>query len=68
MSPNTAWAIAVGLLLLYELYALVNKTPGDTLSEAVWRMSRRPLIPFLVGLCCGHFWWQAQDCLEAMWK
>lgn len=68
MSPNVAWAIGVGLLLLYEGYALWNKTPGDTLSEAIWRLSRRPFLPFVVGVLCGHFFWQAQDCLEAMWK
>ena len=68
MSPNTAWAIGIGLLLVYEVYALVNKTPGDTLSEAVWRASRRPLIPFLAGALMAHFFWGPQDCLEAIWR
>lgn len=65
---NVTWVVVGVLLGLYEAYALVNRKPEDTLSEAVWRMSRRPLVPFLAGLLCGHFFWGPQDCLEALWR
>lgn len=56
---NLAWIIAIGFLIAYEAYTLLNAIPGDTLSEAVWRVaSERPLIPFLAGVLCGHFFWQ----------
>lgn len=43
----------------YEFIALANARPGDTISEIVWTISaKRPLLPFLVGVLCGHFFWQ----------
>lgn len=55
---NVAWVVAIAGLLVYEVYTLVNKTPGDTLSEAVWSVAEHPLVPFLAGFVCGHFFWQ----------
>ena len=53
-----AWMIAIVGLLGYEAYTLLNNVPGDTLSEAVWVVSRDyPLVPFLAGVVCGHFFW-----------
>jgi hypothetical protein len=54
-----AWVIAVVTLLGWEGYTLMNNVPGDTLSEAVWNVAGDyPLMPFLAGLLCGHFFWQ----------
>lgn len=54
-----AWVVAIVALLGYEGYTLINTTPGDTLSEAVWAVAGSyPLLPFLVGILCGHFFWQ----------
>jgi hypothetical protein len=54
-----------GLLCLslgaYEVFALLNAKTGDTISEIFWHLSRRPLVPFLFGLLCGHFFWQKVD-------
>lgn len=47
----------VCLGLGYELAALVNSTEGDTISEIVWEISRRPIVPFIFGLVMGHFFW-----------
>lgn len=55
---DVAWIIAIVGLLIYEGYTLFNNTPGDTLSEAVWNISQFPLVPFLAGFVCGHFFWQ----------
>ena len=54
----TAWMIAIAGLLVYEAYAVLNSTLGDTLSEAVWKYGQHPLISFAVGVIVGHFWWQ----------
>ena len=48
-------------LFIYEAYALIDTKPGDTTSEIVWAMSRRPLVPFLFGLLMGHLFWQRLD-------
>lgn len=45
-------------LLVYEAFALGTRAPGDTISEIVWRLSQRPLIPFVFGMLMGHFFWQ----------
>lgn len=48
-------------LFIYEAYALLNRQPGDTISEIFWYLSKRPLVPFLFGLLCGHLFWQRVD-------
>ena len=45
-------------LFLYEAITLFNKSSGDTISEIIWYLSKRPLVPFLFGLLMGHFFWQ----------
>lgn len=50
--------LTVLLLLVWEFYALAC-LDGATISEAVWDWSRDyPLVPFLAGGLCGHFFWQ----------
>jgi len=51
------WLLVVGLFA-YEAWALLNTTSGDTISEVFWRLSRNPLVPFLMGFLMGHFFWQ----------
>lgn len=53
-----AGAIAFGV---YEFYALKTDEPGDTISEIFWSYSKRPLVPFALGMLVGHFVWQSQD-------
>ncbi len=45
------------LLFVYEGYAIATTASGDTISEVVWRISERPLVPFAFGLLMGHFFW-----------
>lgn len=52
---------SVAALLIYEGYTLVNNERDDTISETVWRASRRPLVPFALGFLLSHFVWQSQD-------
>ena len=48
-------------LLIYEILAL--NLGWTSISRFVWTIDRSqygPLIPFLVGLLCGHFFWSGQ--------
>lgn len=52
------FALLVVGLLGYEAYALVTPGGTDTISEIIWYLSKRPLIPFVLGFLMGHFFWQ----------
>jgi len=41
------------LLLAYEGWTLVNKYPQDTISEILWMLSARPIVPWLFGVATG---------------
>lgn len=56
-----AWIGGLSVLLVYELYAVFNSTPGDTLSEAVWAYAQHPMVALAVGILIGHFWWQRKQ-------
>ena len=47
------WGAGLCLLLLYESWTLTNSYPEDTLSESIWRLSARPMVPWLFGLATG---------------
>jgi len=48
-----AWAVAATLLLGYECWTFANRYKHDTLSEIVWVLVRRPLVPFMLGAGCA---------------
>ena len=48
------WALVAGLFI-FEAWALRSPAQGDTISEIIWRLSNRPLIPFALGFLMGHF-------------
>jgi hypothetical protein len=51
--------IGIGLVIVYEIWSMVNKAPEDTISQMVWRATtKRPVVPFLFGLLMGHFFWR----------
>lgn len=52
------FALLASGLVIYEAITLFNKSSGDTISEIIWYLSKRPLVPFLFGLLMGHFFWQ----------
>jgi len=47
--------IGLGLLLIYEIWALKTEVKGDTITEVIKR--QRPLVPFGFGMLMGHFFW-----------
>lgn len=59
------WQLAVlaTLYLIYEGWTLINRYREDTLSESVWRLSARPMVPWLFGTANGawlmHLYYQA---------
>lgn len=56
---DLVWLAAIAGLLVWEGVTIRNKAQGDLLSDRVWHHAkRRPLIPFLAGVLCGHFFWQ----------
>jgi hypothetical protein len=62
---GVAWLIAIGGLVAYEGWSLINGIPGDTLSELVWSLSGdHPYVPFAGGFLAGHFFWQRRRCKE----
>lgn len=53
-----AFALLLLGLFIYEGIALY-KAKGDTISEIMWAAAaKRPLIPFLMGMLMGHFFWR----------
>ena len=61
ISAEIAWVIAIGILALYEAWALL--TGHITLSRFVWMADASEygaLLPFLVGILCGHFFWSGR--------
>ncbi|MEK7093283.1 MAG: hypothetical protein AAB927_02255 [Patescibacteria group bacterium] len=57
----TAWIIGVIALGLigWDIYAaFFTRGDGDTISEVVLGMAKtRPVVPFLIGVVCGHCFW-----------
>jgi len=47
------WGLIAVALLLYEGWTIVNRYPGDTISEILWWFSKRPMVPWLFGLGTG---------------
>lgn len=45
------------VLLVWEGYTLLNKAPGDHITARVRHWSKRPMIPFCIGVLIGHFLW-----------
>jgi hypothetical protein len=47
------WGLLTLGLLIYETWTLVNRYPGDTISEIIWALSVKPLVPWLFGIGTG---------------
>jgi hypothetical protein len=49
--PLLAWGLCA--LLAIEAYTIIDEYKGNTLSEAMWWLARRPLVPLLFGIALG---------------
>lgn len=54
--PVVFWVLLVAMIG-YEAWALFSGN-GQTISEITWNLARHPIVPFLVGVLAGHFFWQ----------
>jgi hypothetical protein len=51
-------ALAVVLLAIYDIYAAIKGGFSNTISWVVYTNSLKyPIIPFAIGVLCGHFFW-----------
>jgi hypothetical protein len=64
MNKRLLTGIVIGVVALgligYDIFAYYN---GDssTISEVIWSVcGKMPLIPFAVGILCGHLFWQSK--------
>lgn len=60
----TLAALGISAIILgyAEYRALLDGRQDDTISEQVWKANEiTPLVPFLSGLVCGHFFWQRKN-------
>lgn len=58
--------VILGLLAI-EAWALLNASPGDTISETVWLItSQQPWLTFLAGFLAGHLFWQSSRVYRAL--
>src|SRR3989304_7295968 len=46
---DPVWFAFCAALLLLESWTLVNSYAGDTISEVVWQLNARPVVPFAFG-------------------
>lgn len=55
-TPVGWFIILTGLVwLVYEVWTLATERP--TISEGMFYLSKRPIIPFTIGLLFGHWFW-----------
>lgn len=61
MTKRTSlFAAGCGLLLTYEVLAHLDDT-DPTISRYIWRAcAYSPMVPFTVGVLCGHLFWQSR--------
>lgn len=50
---DPAWFAFCAALLLLETWTLANAYAGDTISEVVWALNKRPVVPFAFGLAAA---------------
>jgi hypothetical protein len=49
------------VLIIWDIYLSVNPVKNDTLSEIILILAyNHPVIPFIAGVLCGHFFWAQQ--------
>jgi len=52
--------VTVGLV--FDFYIILKKGRSESISAHTIRLAYKyPLIPFLLGVLCGHFFWQMGD-------
>jgi hypothetical protein len=53
----------IGIALAYDAYALYKGGVENTISVRIIRWSKLyPILPFMMGILMGHFFWQLDLC------
>jgi hypothetical protein len=53
--------VLIGVILLYDAIVVTLTGIDATISAAMIELAHNyPIVPFLVGLVCGHFFWGAK--------
>jgi len=55
--------VLIGLALAWE-FLVLGMGEQATISEWVWSLTRNPLVPFVVGMLMGHFFFPKQRCVN----
>jgi hypothetical protein len=50
---SVGWFVFCTALLLIEAWSFFNPYENDTISEVIWALSERPLVPLLFGAATG---------------
>ncbi len=46
------------LLAIYDIWVVIEPTPGDTISAVIARVALgNPIVPFAFGVLMGHWFW-----------
>jgi len=50
--------VAIAVVIAWDIFAVSNPIPGDTVSEMTFNAAKaNPIIPFALGVVCGHLFW-----------
>jgi hypothetical protein len=56
----------IAVLVVWDIVMATNATEGDTISELALSLSLgNPIIPFAVGVICGHWFWPVSKTTES---
>jgi hypothetical protein len=47
--------VLLALAAAWEVWTLTNSVPGDTISDVIQAAAQTPLVTFLAGVFCGHW-------------
>lgn len=50
--------VILGLIIVYDVWTLIDRGYNTTISWSIYALSVRfPIIPFALGVVCGHLFW-----------
>lgn len=50
---SLGWFVILAVLLAYEGWTLTNNYEGDTISEMMWVLAKRPMVPCIFGMAAA---------------
>ena len=60
-------AVTAVLLIGYNIAAVLDQTPDNTISAVIWSWTERyPVVAVLFGIVCGHLFWPPRRRVPAL--